>query len=473
MASQFYNRYIPPKRVASDDNEASRPIKKRKKSKIKADKSQQQTAPTPGPPDDAVAGGINPENQSAQNEVGFRSRHKNVLSKFKKATKVSDKLEDGEAASEMDVSVPGQNRENDLHFHGLEPLPLPEQSGPKPSVSAFSALPEWLQSPTFVPTTSTTSLDELPIDEKIRSSLQNKGYSTAFAIQSAILPMLLPSPHRYSGDICISAATGSGKTLAYALPMIEALRSEPVTKLRGLIVVPTRELVNQVKETLELYRGGSGLKIGTAVGSRSLKDERALLIHKGRRFDPGAYKADQEKEIEEEKWMDWESDKQFGPDDDPCLPPKCIVQYTSMVDILVCTPGRLVEHIQSTTGFTLEDVQWLVIDEADRLLDESFQQWIDVVMPALEYLPPLNPLDQQVSTRRHLLHHQREVRKIILSATMTRDISKLTALKLKRPRLVVLEGQSTNGVSQHGADSHEVQTGEKAQLPSTLQETGK
>ena len=147
-----------------------------------------------------------------------------------------------------------------------------------------------------------------------------------------------------------------------------------------------------------------------------------------------------------------------------------VVEYNSRVDVLICTPGRLVEHIQSTTGFTLEHVQWLVIDEADRLLDESFQQWIDVVRPGLEYLPPLDPIRVHFSNTFHL-RRRREVRKIILSATMTRDISKLTALKLRRPRLVVLEGQA-QGKPETQDNIEAIEATERIELPTTLQEIG-
>ena len=108
-----------------------------------------------------------------------------------------------------------------------------------------------------------------------------------------------------------------------------------------------------------------------------------------------------------------------------------IIVSVSKVDILVCTPGRLVEHLKSTPGFTLENVKWLVIDEADKLLDQSFQQWLNTVMTALP------------SATVQTLETRDKIRKIILSATMTRDIGQLKSLKLHRPKLVVLEGSSS------------------------------
>lgn len=448
MASQFYNRYIPPSSLNSDLEEVPRPAKKRKKATSKPEHL----------PTEAQTQVEIPQ------ELPSRGRHEAIFSKYEKsAVALKGDVPTG------DLPTMGQEPEVTDEIHGLEPLPQPAQAESAPRVPAFSYLPDWLQNPLVVSSSDTVPLIDLPINEKTLSSLKQKGYDIAFAIQSAVLPMLLPGSQHYPNDLCISAATGSGKTLAYALPMIEALRGKPVTRLRGLIVVPTRELVTQVKETLDLCGGGSGLKFATAVGSKPLKEEQALLVQKGQRYDPEGYKAEQEREIdEEEELMDWDFEKRFGPKDDFEVYYNHVVEYTSKIDILVCTPGRLVEHIQSTTGFTLEHVQWLVIDEADRLLDESFQQWINVVLPGLEYLPPLDLIEERISNSFHSLR-RRELRKIILSATMTRDVSKLAALKLKEPKLVVLEGQ-THDRMQHGDEVADLEGEGRVELPATLHE---
>ena len=78
---------------------------------------------------------------------------------------------------------------------------------------------------------------------------------------------------------------------------------------------------------------------------------------------------------------------------------------------------------------SLKYVRWLVVDEADKLLDQSFQQWLDIVMGEIH------------SSKRNI---RDRVRKVILSATMTTDIGQLTSLKLYRPNLVVLEGSSSD-----------------------------
>lgn len=457
MASQFYSRYIPPVAINPDPEEASRPAKKRKKANLKSGVSEHLSSKPP----------IEANNES---DLRSRGRHQLIFSKSEQSAKTFEVLK-GDAATETSPTTE-QEPENTTELHGLEPLPQPEQAKNASKVSAFSFLPEWLQVPILVSSLNTVPFQDLSINEKTISSLQQKGYEKAFAIQSAVLPMLLPGPQHYSGDLCISAATGSGKTLAYVLPMIEAFRGKPAVRLRGLIVVPTRELVSQVKETLDLCGGGSRLKIGTAVGSKPLKEEQALIIQKGQRYDPEGYKAEQETEIDEdEELMDWDFEKRFGPRDDFEVLYNHVIEYTSKVDILICTPGRLVDHIQSTIGFTLENVRWLVIDEADRLLDESFQQWIDIIIPRLEYLPPLDPIQERISNTFHTLR-RRDIRKIVLSATMTRDVSKLTALKLRQPRLVVLEGQQFQEGTHNGSEVVDLEAGERVELPATLHEIG-
>lgn len=473
MASIFYNRYVPPSLKGAENKVEQRSTKKAKKSTSYA-AAQSQHNYVPAEPKE-----IPPKEASLpygddlavdDQDLPLRNRHQTVYSKYEKAKrKEAEKSE--EAAPLEDKAELAAPYAVQIESHGLEPLPQPTQIVEQHKVSMASALPDWLRSPTLVSSADAIPFESLPISREIVSLLKGNGYEEAFAIQSAMLPMLLPGSQYYPGDLCVSAATGSGKTLAYALPMIQSLAGKASTRLRGLVVVPTRELVNQVKETLELVSGGSGVKVGTAVGSKTLKEEQVSLVAKDQRYDPEAYRAEQERIVDEdEELMDWDFGKRFGPQDDFELLYNHVIEYNSKFDILIATPGRLVEHIQSTTGFTLEHVQWLVIDEADRLLDDSFQQWVDIVLPGLEYLPPMDPIEERLSTTFHRLR-RREIRKIILSATMTRDISKLTALRLKMPRLVVLEG-SSQGLSDNVQDVAMTDPGDRIALPRTLHEFG-
>lgn len=479
MASIFYNRYVPPSSKAAETEVEKRPKKKRKKSTSHAaSHSEHNHVPLDAkgkPPRESPSPKENGITKGEQDmDMPLRNRHQAVYSKYEKAKKKAAEKSDEAPRLEDEAQLEPELAAGhgvDIDFHGLEPLPQPAQVAEPQKVSMSSALPEWLRSPTLVSSADAVSFESLPISREIVSLLKDKGYEKAFAIQSALLPMLLPGSQYYPGDLCVSAATGSGKTLAYALPMIQSLSGKASTRLRGLIVVPTRELVNQVKETLDLVSGGSGVKIGTAVGSRTLKEEQSSLVAKDQRYDPEAYRAEQEGIVDEdEELMDWDFDKRFGPKDDFELLYNHVIEYNSKVDILICTPGRLVEHVQSTTGFSLQHVQWLVIDEADRLLDDSFQQWVDIVLPGLDYLPPRDPILERLSNTFHQLR-RRDVRKIILSATMTRDLGKLTALKLKMPRLVVLEGSGPRA-SDNLEDTALTEAGDRIALPRTLHEIG-
>ena len=100
-------------------------------------------------------------------------------------------------------------------------------------------------------------------------------------MQCAVLPELLPldlTLRHPPSDFLISAPTGSGKTLAYAIPIVEILKTRHVPRLRCLIILPTRDLAVQVKETLDGVAVGTSLKIGLAVGQSSLKREQRNLI---------------------------------------------------------------------------------------------------------------------------------------------------------------------------------------------------
>ena len=153
-----------------------------------------------------------------------------------------------------------------------------------------------------------------------------------------------------------------------------------------------------------------------------------------------------------------------------------------LIDILITTPGRLVEHIVHTPGFTLQHLQFLVLDEADRLLHQSFQNWTDVVMREISTPNVLNTsLDMVKCIRgkeelpiigqRHLdfLFNQRSssvknVRKLIFSATLTHDVGKLLSLQIHSPEIILLHTDT---------DALDIEnTGDDAvfSLPTTLHE---
>lgn len=357
----------------------------------------------------------------------MRTRHRSVFEKVQKALQAKDKPEDATDGEEAEPEVE----------HGLEPLPQPEPVVFDESKLAYETLPPWLASPVRVGPDRTRPFTELGISPESSKVLESKGFKDAFAVQTAVLPLLLPSPDR-QGDVVVAAPTGSGKTLSYVLPMVHDISKGRVTRLRALIVLPTRDLVQQVQLACEAcaaafaVNGGKKVKIGTAMGNRVFREEQSVIMGEEQRYDPQDYEQQLQKQNmfasledsdEEGDVLDLERSQPL---------PYHVAAYTSKVDILICTPGRLVEHITKTPGFSLDYVRWLIVDEADKLLAQDFQQWLDTVTEKLAAGKP--------GARDFPGSNKSGVRKVILSATMTRDLSLLNGLKLSRPKLIVVEG---------------------------------
>ncbi|KZP00427.1 DEAD-domain-containing protein [Calocera viscosa TUFC12733] len=269
---------------------------------------------------------------------------------------------------------------------------------------------------------------DLGIGERTLHRLDALGVQTLFAVQAALWPWLLSGPEARRGlyeprypprDACVSAPTGSGKTLAYAVPIVEILSTRVVTRLRALVVLPTRDLVQQVRETMESLCKGTGLRVGSATGAQSWAKEQRQLVE------------------------DLETKLQGG---------------SSKVDILVCTPGRLMDHLNGTPNFSLQHLRFLVIDEADRLLTQSFQSFLPQVLAAIT--PPIPRLPLQAVKDSHGLpvpdalapawmdvprtwgepEDQPSCQKLLFSATMTRDPGILKALGLRNPKYFMVTG---------------------------------
>lgn len=376
-------------------------------------------------------------------------RHKSVLEKAAKSIKEGSQKKPEESAEDEDDEA------EPVEAHGLEPLPQPEPVNLDGSNPTFETLPSWIANPIRVTPETKASFPDLGVTKEAATRLASKGYENAFAVQTAVIPLLLPTPHR-QGDVVVSAATGSGKTLAYVLPMVSDISQGVITRLRSVIVVPTRELVLQAKEVCEYCAtalsgpGKKTVKVGISMGNKQFEQEQADLIEEDQRFDPEGHAT----------WLreHFEQDLETSLSEDSPRPlPGHVVDYNSKVDILICTPGRLVDHINRTKGFTLDYVRWLVVDEADKLLAQTFQDWLPVVVPKLSTTTRPGARDFAESNKSG-------VRKVILSATMTRDISLLNGLKLFRPKLVTLEG-----VSEEDGQARESKT--EHVLPELLEES--
>ncbi|KZT39974.1 DEAD-domain-containing protein [Sistotremastrum suecicum HHB10207 ss-3] len=345
----------------------------------------------------------------------------------------------------MDEEVPKKEIEtgaaHDPGYEALPAFPSPtQQEAPSRVLVSAQGLDQAFLSAEVIDASRTLkleSIDGIGLSPKTAERLHELGIQELFAVQTAIIPFLLrplkePRSHPLSSpfnpvqDICVSAPTGGGKTLAYVVPIVEILSARIVTRLRALIIVPTRDLVSQVRETIEAVSKGRGLKIGVATGQHSFTHEQNALV---------------------------------GDLNTP------LMGGSSKVDILICTPGRLIDHLNGTPNFTLQHLRFLIIDEADRLLAESFQDWLNQVLSAIKapsnsaprmlsvdalpcpdsmapyWQPPIcySDVTQTLTT---------SCQKLLFSATLTHDPSKLSALGLRDPKYFVVRSQERS--SNHG-----------------------
>ena len=258
-------------------------------------------------------------------------------------------------------------------------------------------------------------------------NLLESSYTNFFPIQCMVIPDVIESERnahlRGARDVCCHAPTGSGKTLAFVLPLLTALYNENsssssggqqsspsggargLRKLRALVVLPGRDLAKQVHNVFVRYAKGSHIKIGLAVGggkkrSDLLNERRSLVVetyhesYSEGRDDNGTFVRRKNGGIVESSAA--KCRHEFDPtslnaaldafdgttrkDNGMLIYPKMGGQ--SAVDILVCTPGRLIDHLDSTPGFTLQHLRFLVIDEADRLVNQPYQNWVGRVLEA-------------------------------------------------------------------------------------------
>ncbi|OAP64327.1 hypothetical protein AYL99_00299 [Fonsecaea erecta] len=425
-------------------------------------------------------------NQQAQDSLRKRKKEKrkktreekeenaDAAAHAQKHTALLTKYEKSRQQDQIETKASTTSDESPAELHGLEPLPQPKQVEVVSEKPSYSILPRWQEDPLIVSLNSTSSFESLGLQELLLDNLKRQGLRHALPIQGSVLPLLLNGPNHHPGDLCVSAATGSGKTLSYVLPIVADLKDIPGTKLRAVIVVPTRELVKQVRDLCDTCAAGTSLKFATAVGSKSLAEEQDLLVKEEKIYDPEEYEQWQQSPID---WTNFSLLRlaHSVKDTDPMESVGYVTRYKSKVDVLITTPGRLVDHLKSTLGFTFDDVKWLVVDEADRLLNESYQEWIAVVKPALQSRAATSRRDQILRHMRMTIP-RRNVTKVLLSATMTRDLSKLNALGLWNPRLVVLgDNQERTGTIREGTAPERLEKlaekdSEPVYLPETLNE---
>ncbi|ODV88673.1 hypothetical protein CANCADRAFT_3320 [Tortispora caseinolytica NRRL Y-17796] len=211
-----------------------------------------------------------------------------------------------------------------------------------------------------------TSFADLGIIDELCEACAELGYKEPSDIQKEAVPWALQGR-----DVIGLAQTGSGKTAAFALPVLQALRENPAG-LFAAVLAPTRELAFQISEQFEALGSGMGVRTTVIVGGMDMMAQSVALSRKPH--------------------------------------------------IVVATPGRLVDHLENTKGFSLKTLKWLVLDEADRLLDMDFGPSLDKILKAVP----------------------RERRTLLFSATMTSKVEKLQRASLVNPvKVTVAEKYST------------------------------
>jgi len=203
--------------------------------------------------------------------------------------------------------------------------------------------------------------EQLPISEYTLLGLKSNSFFKLRKIQQAVIPYALNGR-----DILGTAKTGSGKTLSFIIPVLERLYHKQwgdTDGLGALILAPTRELATQIFEVLNLVGKKHNFYIGLFIGGKKFEDE-SIRIRK--------------------------------------------------INIMVVTPGRLLQHFHETYGFFTNNLMILILDEADRCLDMGFQKQIEDILENL-------PKNRQT---------------MLFSATLSKNVTKLAKLSLNEPQYI-------------------------------------
>lgn len=212
------------------------------------------------------------------------------------------------------------------------------------------------------------SFEKLGLVSELTSAVSELGYTKATPVQKRVIPLILDGK-----DVMATAQTGTGKTAAYALPILQLLSKKDTKQktekvVRALILVPTRELAAQVEKSIETYGKNFALK--------------SCAIYGGVKFTPQTKK------------------------------------LSRGIDILIATPGRLLEHIKQE-NLNLSKVEILVFDESDRILDMGF--WEEV-----EILSSMIPKKRQT---------------LLFSVEQSKSVKRFSKLTVIKPVKIVINNQ--------------------------------
>jgi ATP-dependent RNA helicase DDX27 len=204
-----------------------------------------------------------------------------------------------------------------------------------------------------------TTFSELNLSRQLLKGLSALRFERPTPIQKVAIPVALMGK-----DICGGAVTGSGKTAAFLIPIIERLIHRPKNlpaATRVVIILPTRELAIQCHEVAVALAKFTDVRCCLAAGGLPMRAQQADLR---------------------------------------CNP-----------EIVIATPGRLIDHLRNSASFTMASVEILVLDEADRMLEDGFKDELDEI----------------------IRHTPKQRQTILFSATMTENVTELVRLSLRKP----------------------------------------
>ncbi|NXU74269.1 DDX31 helicase, partial [Oreotrochilus melanogaster] len=303
--------------------------------------------------------------QSPPGNPPLKCKHKPAINNFKKCSTEADSREKGRLSQKSPPKKPLTDKQNESQktkpFIKTSSLFRNNPDIPKIHRKAV----QQVQENVF----TTDSFSQLDLHPHLISTINNVlKMSSMTSVQKQTIPVLLQGK-----DALVRSQTGSGKTLAYGIPLVQSLQGmeSKVQRSDGpyaLVLVPTREvnhLFSFCFDTMQkLLKPFAWIVPGVLMGGEKRKSEKARL-RKG-------------------------------------------------INILISTPGRLVDHIKSTECIHFRHTQWLIIDEADRILDLGFEKDVAVI---------LNALNAERAARQNIL----------LSATLTEGVTRLADISLNDP----------------------------------------
>ena len=216
------------------------------------------------------------------------------------------------------------------------------------------------------------SFQDMNLSRPLARALADLQFTEPTRIQALTIPIALQGK-----DICGAASTGSGKTAAFLLPIFERLlyRPKSVPATRVLVLTPTRELAAQCHSVGLQLAKYTDITFALCVGGMSIREQE--------------------------------------------------MELKKRPDVIIATPGRLIDHIQNSQSFSLDAIEILIMDEADRMLEEGFQAELTEIIKDC-------PRSRQT---------------LLFSATMTDNVDQLIRLSLNRPVKLFID--STYGVTQN------------------------